>query len=190
MCFYFTHCFLNQSTFHMDGPLFARPSKRPNKYLLSLCIRFAFYSQFGAPLAWSYFSIKVKQIRQIIVILINGSHWLKHVIIENIPSALLEVIEVSFKNKAHKKLEIFCLVLILLKFQKLISVNSKGAGGKFSMAWLHFQKSGFHWSKCTIVSLICLTLILKSLQCPCGPNMVMDHIEWTSLCCHSLTTFS
>ena len=25
MCFYFTHSFLNRSTFHMDGPLFARP---------------------------------------------------------------------------------------------------------------------------------------------------------------------
>ena len=23
---YFTHCFLNRSTFHMDGPLFARPT--------------------------------------------------------------------------------------------------------------------------------------------------------------------
>ena len=29
MCFYFTHCFLNRSNFHMDGPLFARPNKYP-----------------------------------------------------------------------------------------------------------------------------------------------------------------
>ena len=30
MCIYFTHCFLKPSTFHMDGPLSARP-----KYQLS-----------------------------------------------------------------------------------------------------------------------------------------------------------
>ena len=26
MCFYFTHSFLNRSTFHLDGPLFATPN--------------------------------------------------------------------------------------------------------------------------------------------------------------------
>ena len=46
--------------------------------------------------------MKVKQIRHTIVILISGSHWFKNVIIENIPTTLLEVIEFSFWKQSYK----------------------------------------------------------------------------------------